>query len=408
MKAVGVVVEYNPFHNGHLFHLQQAMEQTDADLSIAAMSGNFLQRGEPALVSKRARTKMALEAGVDIVFELPYRFATQHAETFAEGAVSILSGAGCDTLCFGSESGDLEAFTNTVAFLEENNEEFQKKIKFYTGEGHSYPKSIALSFQSLAPSESFIDISKPNNILGLHYLQAIIRQESSMKAETITRKNAGYHDEHFASATIASATSIRKALFGAAGEIETIKQYVPETTYAQLINYRDQYGGFHSWENYWPLLKYKLTQSNPSELREFYEVEEGLENRLLAAASTSCSFQQFMESIKTKRYTWTRLQRVCLHILTNTRKDTMKTSQKTVNYLRLLGATEKGRSYLNSKKKDFNLPLVSKLSAFSDPDIELDIKASRIYALGQKHHGQEQLLAEEFSRPPIMLKNSRR
>lgn len=404
MKAVGVVVEYNPFHNGHLYHLQQAKEQTGADISIAAMSGNFLQRGEPALVSKWARTQMALEAGVDIVFELPYRFATQHAETFAEGAVSILSAAGCDTLCFGSESGDLDAFTKTITFLEENNEVFQEKIKFYTGEGYSYPKSIGLSFRSLAPSENFIDISRPNNILGLHYIQAIIRQKSSMKAETITRKNAGYHDEHFASATIASATSIRKALFGASGEIETIKQYVPETTYAQLIHYRDQYDGFHSWENYWPILKYKLLQSDPSELKGFYEVEEGLENRLFAAAASSCSFQQFMESIKTKRYTWTRLQRVCLHILTNTRKETMKTSQKTVNYLRLLGATEKGRSYLNYKKKEFSLPLVSKLSAFADPDIELDIKASRIYALGQKDHGQEKLLAEEFSRPPIMLR----
>jgi predicted nucleotidyltransferase len=406
MKAVGVVVEYNPFHNGHLFHLQQAKEQTGADISIAAMSGNFLQRGEPALVSKWARTNMALEAGVDIVFELPYRFATQHAEIFAEGAVSILTSAGCDVLCFGSESGDMEAFNKTIAFLEENHEEFQESIRFYTKEGYSYPKSIALGFQSLAPSESFIDISKPNNILGLHYIQAIISQKSSMKAETITRKNAGYHDQHFASATIASATSIRKALFGAAGEIESIKQYVPETTYDQLINYRDHYGGFHSWENYWTLLKYKLLQSNSSELREIYEVEEGLENRLLAAAASSGSFQQFMKDIKTKRYTWTRLQRVCLHILTNTRKETMNTSQKTVNYLRLLGATEKGRSYLNYMKKDFSIPLVSKLSAFSDPDIELDIKASRIYALGQKDHGQEKLLAEEFGRPPIMLKNT--
>ncbi|MGV2942125.1 nucleotidyltransferase [Mesobacillus sp. LC4] len=405
MKAVGVVVEYNPFHNGHLYHLQQAKEQTGADVSIAAMSGNFLQRGEPALVSKWARTRMALAAGVDIVFELPYRFATQHAETFAEGSVSILSAAGCDTLCFGSESGELESFQKTIVFLAENDEAFQEKIKFYTGEGHSYPKSIALAFQSLAPSESFIDISRPNNILGLHYIQAIISQKSSMKPETITRKNAGYHDEHFASATIASATSIRKALFGSAGEIETIKQYVPETTYEQLINYREQYGGFHSWENYWPLLKYKLLQSTSSQLREFYEVEEGLENRLLAAAGSSDSFQQFMESIKTKRYTWTRLQRVCLHILTNTRKETMKMSEKTANYLRLLGATEKGRSYLNTMKKDFSLPLVSKLSGFSDPDIELDIKASKIYALGQSGKGQEQLFSEEFGRPPIMLKS---
>ncbi|MBT2678457.1 nucleotidyltransferase [Bacillus sp. ISL-35] len=404
MKAVGVVVEYNPFHNGHLFHLQQAKEQSGSDIAIAAMSGNFLQRGEPALVSKWTRTKMALDAGVDIVFELPYRFATQHAEVFAEGAVSILSGAGCETLCFGSESGDLNAFIQTISFLEANNDFFQEKIRFFAGEGNSYPKSIALAFQALAPAESFIDISKPNNILGMHYIQAILRQDSQMTAQTITRKNAGYHDEHFASATIASATSIRKALFGASGEMEAIRQYVPDSTYKHLISYKEEYGGFHSWENYWPFLKYRLLQSSPKELNEFYEVEEGLENRLLAAAAASNSFQQFMESIKTKRYTWTRLQRVCLHILTNTRKDQMNTTKNTVNYLRLLGATEKGRSYLNLRKKDFSLPLVSKLSAFSDPDLELDTRAARIYALGQNGSSQEKLLAKEFAQPPIMLK----
>lgn len=402
MKAVGVVVEYNPFHNGHLFHVQQAKKQSGADIAIAAMSGNFLQRGEPALVSKWTRTKMALAAGVDIVFELPYRYATQHAEIFAEGAVSILSAAGADILCFGSESGDLEAFKRTIAFLAENDDRFQEKIRLYSAEGNSYPKSIALAFQTLSPSENFLDLSQPNNILGMHYTQAILRQKSSMEAQTITRKSAGYHDESFSSATIASATSIRKALFGAAGEMESIRQYVPESTYSYLIQYKREYGGFHSWENYWPLLKYKLMQCGPDELKEFYEVEEGLENRLIAAASAANNFQQFMEAIKTKRYTWTRLQRVCLHILTNTRKKQMETSKRTADYLRLLGATEKGRAYLNYRKKDLSLPVISKLSAFSGPDLELDIKAARIYALGQNGSSQQKLLAEEFAQPPIM------
>ncbi|MGA9228356.1 MAG: nucleotidyltransferase [Mesobacillus sp.] len=403
MKAVGVVVEYNPFHNGHLFHLQQAKGQSGAEIAIAAMSGNFLQRGEPALVSKWARTRMALSAGVDIVFELPYRFATQHAEVFADGAVSILSSAGCSTLVFGSESGDLGAFERTILFLEKNNEQFQENIKYYTSKGNSYPKSISLSFQSLSPSETFIDISSPNNILGLHYIQAINKQKSRMLPDTITRKSAGYHDEHFSSATIASATSIRKALFGASGEMDTIKSLVPYTSFEQLSEYKENFGGFQSWENYWPLLKYKLLQSSPAEIRDFYEVEEGLENRLLSTAASSSSFHEFMESIKTKRYTWTRLQRVCLHILTNTKKDEMKKPQNTVNYLRLLGATEKGREYLKLYKKNFTLPVISKLSAYSDPDLDLDIKASRIYALGQNGEGQEELLREEFSRPPIML-----
>lgn len=403
MKAVGVVVEYNPFHNGHAFHLKQAKKLTGADIAIAAMSGNFLQRGEPALVSKWSRTKMALEAGVDLVFELPYQFATQHAEIFAEGAVSILSASGCDTLCFGSESGKIEAFHKTVRFLEENDERFQENIKFFTGGGCSYPKAISLSFQSMEPDQEFVDISSPNNILGLHYMQAINRQGSSMKPFTIARKSAGYHDEYFSSSTIASATSIRKALFGKGGELEAISGLVPGSTFAQLILYKERYGGFHSWENYWPLLKYKLLQSSASELQEIYEVEEGLENRLAAAAAASSSFQGFMETIKTKRYTWTRLQRVCLHILTNTRKTEIKKEDNTAGYLRLLGATAKGRDYLKMNKKDFLLPVVSKLSSFSGRNICLDVRSSRIYALGLQGPGQEKLLAEEFSHPPIML-----
>lgn len=403
MKAVGVVVEYNPFHNGHAFHLQQAKEQSGADIAIAAMSGNFLQRGEPALISKWARTNMALSSGVDLVFELPYRFATQHAEIFAEGSVSMLSAAGCTSLVFGSESGDMGAFERSIAFLERNNEVFQENIRLYTAKGFSYPKSISLSFQSLSPSENFIDISSPNNILGLHYIQAMIRQKTKMKPLTIQRKSAGYHDEHFSSETIASATSIRKALFGAPHELETIKNLVPSSTFEQLAAYKDEFGGFHSWENYWPLLKFKLLQCSPMELRSYYEVEEGLENRLLSSVSSASSFHEFMEAIKTKRYTWTRLQRVCLHILTNTKKSEMKGTHKTADYLRLLGATEKGREYLRVQKKNFTLPIISKLSAFSSPYLDLDIKASKIFALGQIGIFQERLISEEFSRPPIML-----
>lgn len=403
MKAVGVVVEYNPFHNGHAFHLQQSRELTGADVAIAVMSGNFLQRGEPALLSKWARTSMALAAGVDLVFELPYRFATQKAEIFAEGAVSILTAAGCSSLCFGSESGDLAAFDSTIEFLEKNQASFQDTIKQTAKLGYSYPKAISLSYQSLAPAENHLDISSPNNILGLHYMQAIRRQGSPVKAVTVPRKNAGYHDEHFSSSTIASATSIRKALMGGPEQFPTIKNLVPSATYEQLIRYREEYGSFHSWENYWPLLKYKLLQSSPADLKRHYEVEEGLEHRLSMAAASAESFQEFMSTIKTKRYTWTRLQRVCVHILTNTIKEEMKKDKLTANYLRLLGASERGRQYLKKEKENFSLPIVSKLSAFNDEEIALDIRATTIYALGQKGVGQQRLLTEEYSTPPLII-----
>ncbi|MFL6557387.1 MAG: nucleotidyltransferase family protein, partial [Bacillus sp. (in: firmicutes)] len=159
MKAVGLIVEYNPFHNGHAYHLQASKEVTEADVVIAVMSGNFLQRGEPALVSKWQRTKMALLNGVDIVFELPYGFATQKAETFANGAVSILDATDTTSLCFGSESGDLSSFLQTIDFLDEKHSTFNENIKQYIDTGVSYPKALSLAFRQLPDSEKYLDLA---------------------------------------------------------------------------------------------------------------------------------------------------------------------------------------------------------------------------------------------------------
>ena len=237
MKAVGVIVEYNPFHNGHAYHLQAAKESAKADVVIAVMSGNFLQRGEPALVSKWYRTKMALLNGVDIVLELPYQFATQKAETFANGAVSILDAIGCHSLCFGSESGDIHSFFQTVDFLDSHKEIFDENIKKNIKTGVSFPKALSLSFQSLSSTETLVSLDKPNNILGFHYLKALKHQKSSIVPLTVKRKNADYHDEHFATETIASATSIRKALFASNENNSAIEQYVPDATSRLLKEY---------------------------------------------------------------------------------------------------------------------------------------------------------------------------
>jgi predicted nucleotidyltransferase len=402
MKAVGVIVEYNPFHNGHKFHLDQTKEQSGADIVIAVMSGNFLQRGEPALVSKWARTEMALHGGADIVFELPYFFATQNADIFATGAVSLLAAANCHSLCFGSEAGDIHTFTETLHFLSKKNDEFQDKIKEFSSQGVSYPKALSLSFEALSPDKHLLDLSKPNNILGLQYVAAIQQHHFTIQPLTITRKNANYHDEHFASSSIASATSIRKSLFSENGSIEGIHSYLPQTTYDLLHNYKQEYRQFHSWEDYWHLLRYKLLLTSSEELREIHEVEEGLENRLQHAVLHADSFLEFMEQIKTKRYTWTRLQRVCLHILMNVKKAEMA-NKRHPEYLRLLGMSPNGREYLRKEKKNLHLPLISKLSA-NKQLLELDLRASRLYALGVKgKKEQKRLLSLEFKQPPIQI-----
>ncbi|MEH7502443.1 nucleotidyltransferase [Neobacillus drentensis] len=404
MRAVGLIVEYNPFHNGHAYHLQTSKEAAEADVVIAVMSGNFLQRGEPALVSKWQRTKMALQNGVDIVFELPYRFATQKAETFANGAVSILDSVGCDSLCFGSESGDLSTFLQTIDYLEVQQRTFNENIKQYIDTGVSYPKALSLAFQQLPDADKYLDIAKPNNILGLEYIKAIKQQKSTVSPMTIPRKNADYHDEHFASATIASATSIRKAIFTENDRQTEIDQYVPEQTKLLLKDYLQQYQVFHQWENYWNYLQFRLIHSSSDELKEIYEMEEGLENRLLASALSTNNFHEFMQQIKTKRYTWTRLQRLCVHILTNTKKEEMMRHSEKASYLRLLGMTTMGREYLNKKKSNLSLPLISKLSSFKEKEINLDIKAARVYSLGVPSHLKYKMLRQEFEQPPIYIK----
>lgn len=404
MKALGVVVEYNPFHNGHHYHLEAAKQVSQPDVVIAVMSGNFLQRGEPALINKWYRAKMALLDGLDIVIELPYRFATQKAETFALGAVSILNDLKCDALCFGSEHGDIHSFLQTRNWIEENQEEYQHYIRESMKMGFSYPKALNQAFINLDSKNNLVDLSKPNNILGYHYIEAIEKLQSHIVPLTIKRKNAEYHDEHFSSETIASATSIRKALFSTQSENE-IDRFVPTTTKELLNDYLDTYKDFHNWENYWPLLRYRIIQASKEELQLIYEVEEGLENRFKKAVLEANSFYDFMEKIKTKRYTWTRLQRACLHILTNTKKEDVLKQPLTPTYLRLLGMTENGQKYLSTRKKELTNPIISKLSALQNNfDLNQDIKAAQVFSLGLQEPFQSMLLELEYKQYPIMIK----
>ncbi len=401
MRAVGVVVEYNPFHNGHYYHIQESRKVTEADLVIAVMSGNFLQRGEPALVSKWARTKMALEGGADLVIELPYVFATQKAEIFAFGAVALLHALGVDSICFGSESGEIRSFRNTLEEMKGRKETFDVLIKQALEQGKSYPRAASDAFHSLKLADSAVDLSQPNNILGFHYVEAIDKLNSTIQPFTIKRTKAHYHDQHFADQHIASATSIRTNLFSEKTNLEEIQNVIPETTYSHLLSYKKSFEMFHHWENYFAYFKYRLLSSTPEELRQIYEVEEGLENRLLQHITSAETFKEFMEQIKTKRYTWTRLQRVCTHILTNTSKLLMKENSEQPTYIRLLGTTLVGQDYLNGIKKNVAIPIVSKLSAFSNEQINLDIKASNVYASCLNEPYRSMLIKQEFSNPPI-------
>jgi len=384
MRIAGVIVEYNPFHNGHLYHLQKTKKQTEADLVIAVMSGNFLQRGEPALLSKWTRTRLALQAGADLVVELPYVYATQKADVFAWGAVSILDLLGTTDLCFGSENGSTTPFLRTLEVLEENRDFFNQQLKKRIASGISYPQALNLAFSDLhLTGDDFIDLSQPNNILGFHYVEAVVKRKSAIRVSTIKRQKAGYNQATISDAHIASATAIRRAIFSGE-DFNHLQNLVPPYTYEALTQAR-QNRTLRRWDDFFPLLKYRILTTSADEIAEFYEAEEGLENRLKKHIRQAKNFSNWMERIKTKRYTWTRLQRLCTHILTGAKKAEMRPAAQFAppTYIRLLGMNEYGQLHLNSIKKRLNVPIISKVGRNEEALMAIDLRAADCYRLIQ-------------------------
>ncbi|MEB9971941.1 nucleotidyltransferase [Bacillus cereus] len=383
--------------------MQQTKKLTQSDIIIAVMSGPFLQRGEPALISKWYRTKMALANGVDLVVELPYVFATQKAETFANGAISILNALRISEICFGSEDGQIENFYNTISIQKNEEETFNCLVKQFMDAGNSYAKATSDAFSHILTSEKNIDMSQPNNILGFQYMKAILSQNSSIQAQTIKRFASHYHDETFNDQHIASATSIRKQLFSEEGSFTTIEPFLPQATTSLLANYKQNYGILHNWEQYFSFFKYRLMTMSPEDLRHIYEIEEGLEHRILSKIQNSSSFYSFMEALKTKRYTWTRLQRACTHILTNTTKEDIRSAniEQHAPYIRLLGMSQKGQTYLSKNKKKIELPILTHTKTFDHAALDIEKKANSVYFSIMHEPLRTQLLKQDITHHPI-------
>ncbi len=388
MKATGIVVEYNPFHNGHKLHLNKARELTQADVVIAVMSGSFVQRGEPAIIPKWERAKMALSAGVDMVVELPVSFATQHATIFAEEAVRILDAIHIDTLFFGSEHGVAEDFTLAAKKVVENEAHFNETIQLaLVDKKTSYARAYTETFKKLFGAD-LLDVSKPNNILGFHYALAVQKQNPSISLQTIPREHAGYHDEEASHDQIASATAIRKLIL--AGKLKEASHYLPASSIDILHNYE---GPFLSWADYWSFLQYRLIQASTEELEGIRGVSEGIQNRMQQAATKAQNFSDFMELTKTKRYSNARLQRTALQILLNAK------SKASSPYIRILGMNKTGQKYLSLHKKNISLPLVTTVSKAPPGLLEEELRATNIYTLAK---GLENYQAGDFHIPPIL------
>lgn len=392
MQAVGVVVEYNPFHNGHLYHLQQAKEASQATVVIAVMSGQFLQRGEPAIVDKWTRTQMALLNGADIVFELPFHYSTAQAKDFAKGAVTLLDAACCHDVAFGTEDGDIALFYNTWHLLKQDQVRFNQFIQQQIKTGVSYPKAMQYAFSQLTGNENtpYADLTQPNNILGFEYIKAA--QPLAIRPIAIQRIAAHYHDTSFHHQTIASATAIRHAM----QQNMDITPMLPSTSQQLLQQFIRQQASFMDWEKLYPFLRFSLLQLSLTQLQHFADVTEGIEYALKRYAKTCHSFAEFITALKSKRYTRTRLQRMLTQILLGVTKEERHYQEPT--YLRLLGMTTHGQQYIKQFKKQFTLPLISRVGATTNTQLQLDCKATDIYSLGLK-----QALTPDYKRTPIRL-----
>lgn len=405
MDACGLIVEYNPFHNGHLHHLVEAKKVSNASCMIAVMSGNFLQRGEPAIIDKFHRAKAALKSGIDIVLELPFAYAVQSSDLFAKGSVQTLNEIGVSTICFGSESGTTSNFITSYEIFKEKKTNFQETLRKNLNSGLSYPNASKIAYENIGLTSAAMDLSQPNNILGFSYVKTILDYHLPIKAFTVKRTKNGYHDQTISS-SIASATSIRKQLFQDGQITEQSATTFPQSTMEQLNDYHRKSSLWHNFEQYFSLLHYRIMTMDHTELVTIQGVDEGLEYRIKKTAKQAESIYEWIEAIKTKRYTWTRIQRIFVHILTNTKKEDMHSikANSSVPFVRLLGMTEKGQAYLNQQKKGMNVPIVSQLNRHSSPLLSMEETASNAYYSILKPSIRKKFIAQEFG-PPIITKN---
>ena len=359
MKAIGIIAEYNPFHNGHLYQIQKIKEMYPNYTIVVVMTGNFTERGNVAIIDKFKRTEIALNNNVDLVIELPYPFATQSADTFAYGAITILEKLQVEKVIFGSESDNIEDL-KTIAKVQIDNKDFEKLVKIYSKLGNNYPTSIASAVYDLTNKK----INTPNDLLGVSYIKTILENNYKIEPITIKRIN-NYHDKKLSN--ISSATSIREAL----KKNESVKDHIPKDSY----KYFDK---LHFIEDYFDIIKYKILTDN--DLSKYCTVDEGIDLLLKKQILKSYSYEKLIKNIKSKRYTYNKITRMILHILCNFTKD-KKELFKDISYIRILGFNDYGKSYLNKIKKEIDIPIISKITRNKDPMLEFELSTTNIYNL---------------------------
>lgn len=395
MRSCGIVAEYNPFHNGHQHHIREAKRLSSAEAVIVVISGNFLQRGEPAIMDKWKRAKAALASGADLVIELPTAFSVQPADYFARGSVFLLQQLGCDALSFGSESGTGIDFHSFAEIWNENQAAIDAAFQAQKNNGLTYAAQMQQAVQEIIP-ESPLDLTAPNTILGLAYARENAGYTTPMKLYPVQRIGSGHNESKMMPTAFQSGSALRKELLQSdvtARNLESVRQAVPGITYQLLEN-----SALVDWDSFWPLLKYQITVQTEEQLREIYQMNEGIEYRLKQKVGQAESFARFVELVKSKRYPWVRLQRLFSYVLLQIKEEEMLAAVQQPKAIRILGFTKKGQRYLSEVKKNVTIPIISRLNQKNKALWEMDIKAGRVYSLAVDARPSEQ----DFRRSPML------
>lgn len=377
-NIVGIIVEYNPFHNGHLYQINKIKEKYNDPIIIICMSSSFTQRGDISILNKWEKTKVSINHGVDIVIELPYAYTTQSSDIFAKYSIKLLNALKINTLCFGSESDNIDNIKFS-AQTQLNNKDFDILVKKYLNEGINYPTALNKALKKLGCTQ----INEPNNLLALSYMKEIYKNNYQIEIYNIKRTN-NYHDI-ISNDKIISAKNIRNKIINKLN----YKNSVPEDVYEILKNKNIN-------DKYFEYLKYKIISEN--DLSKYLDVDEGIESRIKKVINKSNTLEELIQNIKTKRYTYNKISRMLNHILCSFTKEE-KNNINDLNYLRILGFSKKGQEYLSQIKKSINIPILNKYDTKRYKALEIEKRVSEIYSIIY-----ENILDNEIKNKPLKEK----
>ena len=382
MKSVGIICEYNPFHNGHLYHLEKVKELYKDYTIILVMSGNFTERGDVSIINKWSKTNIALEYGIDLVIELPYVFATESADKFAKASIQILDMLEVEAIVFGSESNDIKKL-ETIADIQLNNKKYNKLIKSFLNDGYNYPTALSKALETISGKK----IDSPNDILGISYIREIKKLNSQIKPVCIKRNND--YNSLDLNDNITSASSIRNAIKNG----DNVSKYVPSLTNEYLTK------NIHLNDQYFKLLKYKIITT--SDLEKYQTVDEGIENRIKKYIIKSKSLDELILKIKTKRYTYNKLNRMFSHILCDFTKEEARLCTD-IEYIRVLGFNIKGRQYLNVIKKSVKIPIITNFSTIKNKMLDIEFRTTCVYVSILNEQEAIKIIQSEYKDFPII------